>query len=115
MDRRNFLKSLIGGVVATAAVRSFPFRVFSFPSQIVVPDDVVTPCQCANCSTARKMFADLRYLNINGGTLPLEMPYVYSDQPAVEEFSIEELKRLYPLVIHNEPKARARTRQILYG
>ncbi len=37
MDRRNFLKTLVGGVAATAAVRSFPFRVFSFPTEIVAP------------------------------------------------------------------------------
>jgi hypothetical protein len=34
MDRRKFLSTLIGGVVAGAAVRSFPFRVFSFPKEI---------------------------------------------------------------------------------
>jgi hypothetical protein len=32
MQRRQFLKTLIGGLAAGAAVRSFPFRVFSFPS-----------------------------------------------------------------------------------
>jgi hypothetical protein len=31
MNRRGFLSTLIGGVTATAAVRTFPFRVFSFP------------------------------------------------------------------------------------
>jgi hypothetical protein len=34
MDRRKFLTSLVGGVVAGAAVRTFPFRVFSFPKEI---------------------------------------------------------------------------------
>lgn len=34
MNRRNFLSTLIGGLAATAAVRSFPFRVFSFPKEI---------------------------------------------------------------------------------
>jgi len=34
MDRRKFLSALIGGVAATAAVRSFPFRVFSFPKEV---------------------------------------------------------------------------------
>jgi hypothetical protein len=34
MDRRKFLSTLIGGVAATAAVRTFPFRVFSFPQKI---------------------------------------------------------------------------------
>lgn len=37
MNRRNFLRTMIGGVAATAAVRTFPFRVYSFPSQIEVP------------------------------------------------------------------------------
>lgn len=34
MERRKFLSTLIGGVAATAAVRTFPFRVFSFPKEI---------------------------------------------------------------------------------
>jgi hypothetical protein len=34
MNRRNFLSTLIGGVAATVAVRTFPFRVFSFPKEI---------------------------------------------------------------------------------
>lgn len=33
MDRRNFLGMIIGGVAAAAATRSWPFRVFSFPSE----------------------------------------------------------------------------------
>lgn len=35
MDRRKFLSTLIGGVAAAAAVRTFPFRVFSFPKEVV--------------------------------------------------------------------------------
>ena len=34
MNRRNFLRTLIGGVASAAAVRTFPFRVFSFPKEI---------------------------------------------------------------------------------
>lgn len=41
MDRRGFLRSLIGGVAAGAAVRTFPFRVFSFPTEIVVPEPIL--------------------------------------------------------------------------
>ena len=59
---------LVGGVVAAAAVRTFPFRVFSFPSEIrpLTPLDVYLAEQ-------RKVFpyADLRYVNVDGGTLPL--------------------------------------------
>lgn len=35
MNRRNFLQTLVGGVAAAAAVRTFPFRVFSFPKEVV--------------------------------------------------------------------------------
>jgi hypothetical protein len=34
MDRRGFLGMMIGGIAASAAVRTFPFRVFSFPSVV---------------------------------------------------------------------------------
>jgi hypothetical protein len=33
MERRNFLRSLVGGVAVAAAARSWPFRVYSFPSE----------------------------------------------------------------------------------
>lgn len=36
MNRRGFLGAMVGGVAAATAVRTFPFRVFSFPSQIKV-------------------------------------------------------------------------------
>ena len=34
MDRRLFLRSMIGGVATAAAVRTWPFRVYSFPSDL---------------------------------------------------------------------------------
>jgi hypothetical protein len=34
MDRRAFFGMMVGGVAATAAVRTFPFRVYSFPTEI---------------------------------------------------------------------------------
>jgi len=34
MDRRSFLCSMIGGVATAAAVRTWPFRVYSFPSEL---------------------------------------------------------------------------------
>src|SRR5258708_33970393 len=37
MNRRSFLGSLVGGVAATAAVRTWPFRVFSFPTSLAMP------------------------------------------------------------------------------
>lgn len=35
MNRRGFIGFLAGGIAAEAVVRTFPFRVFSFPSEIV--------------------------------------------------------------------------------
>jgi hypothetical protein len=37
MNRRSFLGMLVGGLATAAAVRTFPFRVFSFPSEIKSP------------------------------------------------------------------------------
>ena len=34
MDRRAFIGSLVGGVATGAAVRTWPFRVYSFPSDV---------------------------------------------------------------------------------
>lgn len=33
MNRRGFLRTIIGGVAAGAAVRTWPFRVYSFPTE----------------------------------------------------------------------------------
>lgn len=37
MNRRGFLRSLIGGVATATAVRTWPFRIFSFPTDIATP------------------------------------------------------------------------------
>ena len=36
MNRRGFLKLSIGGVATAAAVRTWPFRVYSFPKEIII-------------------------------------------------------------------------------
>jgi hypothetical protein len=36
LSRRGFIGTMIGGVAASAAVRAWPFRVFSFPESIKV-------------------------------------------------------------------------------
>jgi hypothetical protein len=38
MNRRGFIGTLIGGIAASAAVRTWPFRVYSFPSNPVQVD-----------------------------------------------------------------------------
>jgi hypothetical protein len=35
IDRRSFLRTIVGGVAAGAAVRTWPFRVYSFPSKVI--------------------------------------------------------------------------------
>lgn len=40
MDRRNFLRTMVGGLVAGAAVRTWPFRIYSFPSHLGAPNDL---------------------------------------------------------------------------
>ena len=37
VTRRGFLGMMVGGVAAAAAVRTWPFRVFSFPTEIAIP------------------------------------------------------------------------------
>ena len=37
MNRRGFLGMIIGGLATAAAMRTFPFRVFSFPTEIIAP------------------------------------------------------------------------------
>ena len=41
MERRDFIRSLVGGVIGAAAVRTFPFRVFSFPEKIKIAEPLV--------------------------------------------------------------------------
>jgi hypothetical protein len=41
MNRRGFLGTLVGGVAAAAAVRTFPFKVFSFPTEIKIGPPII--------------------------------------------------------------------------
>jgi hypothetical protein len=36
ISRRGFLASMIGGIAAAAAIRTFPFTVYSFPEKIII-------------------------------------------------------------------------------
>lgn len=40
MNRRNFLGMMVGGIAASAAVRTWPFRVYSFPGEIVLANSI---------------------------------------------------------------------------
>lgn len=38
MNRRHFLSLVVGGVAVQAAVRTWPFRVYSFSNEILMPE-----------------------------------------------------------------------------
>jgi hypothetical protein len=86
MDRRCFLQSMIGatihGVAAAAAVRTFPFRVFSFPKEIVAPGGrvVTVTMELLRDSSfdvelfLRDQFARRFGAKILSGSSPLQIP-----------------------------------------
>jgi len=37
MRRRDFMSLIIGGIATSTAIRTWPFRVYSFPTEIVIP------------------------------------------------------------------------------
>jgi hypothetical protein len=44
MNRKDFLGMIVGGVATMAAVRAWPFRVYSFPSKpLLMKGDVIMP------------------------------------------------------------------------
>lgn len=69
MNRRGFLGMMVGGLAATAAVRAFPFRVYSFPSKIslghmegmhfdmIVADDLYPACSNLSVSSLQQALA----------------------------------------------------------
>lgn len=56
MERRNFLRLMVGGVSTAAAVRTFPFRVFSFPKEIVGPNYDLLDITLQRYATKTSMF-----------------------------------------------------------
>jgi len=43
MNRRAFFGTMVGGVAASAALRTFPFRVYSFPTDIKIVSPLEFP------------------------------------------------------------------------
>lgn len=84
MDRRAFLTSLVGGVAATAAVRSFPFRVYSFPEEIVIPKPKCVRYFAGRPDNNSEIFVAIYRTPVNGGPFYL-----------VETLSPEEARAKY--------------------
>lgn len=70
MDRRSFFRTMVGGVATSAAVRTWPFRVFSFPSNVCVP---------------KHRFNFVKgYYPFHSFTVDLELPCMLTDEPMPE-------------------------------
>jgi hypothetical protein len=76
MDRRNFLRSMIGGVVAGTAVRTWPFRVFSFPSEIEIAPTIEI-ARLTRGSFAQLLAPGLRNLFVNYFDLPQRVKPIF--------------------------------------
>lgn len=59
MDRRLFFNRMIGGLAATAAVRTWPFRVYSFPAEIVIPETISPLFDQISYSTLATLRSDI--------------------------------------------------------
>lgn len=96
MDRRGFLKMLVGGVATAVAVRTFPFRVFSFPKDITFA--------CADC--------DLFYLHPAQRVAYDELSlhglryYDHLYNPTGTYMGIS--RSAYPLLVPNVPNVQSR-------
>ena len=87
MDRRKFLSSLIGGVAATAAVRTFPFRVYSFPAKIAAPASTIM--------SGHFIAGDRDPVEVAVYRSPIGAGTDFRDYVLIEVLSIEEARRKY--------------------
>lgn len=68
MNRRSFFRTMIGGVATAAAVQAFPFRVFSFPSEIA-PATTFPALLAPNLNTLSTVYYDRAALDVLVKTL----------------------------------------------
>ena len=80
MDRRGFLRMMVGGVATAAAVRTFPFRVFSFPREIQFANPFLTADQ-------------VRAMEAMEAMVPLSLELVQDGAFDMEKFLAAELAR----------------------
>jgi len=80
MNRRSFLGTLVGGVATAAAVRTWPFRVYSFPSAITMMDPAIEQLMIKHV-IAWNGSHELWALNLRPGVLDklIEREYGWND------------------------------------
>ena len=98
-DRREFLKQLVGGVALAGAARTWPFRVYSFPSEIKLE-----PASWLSCSYewwSRPEAFDIRLVPPRGTDPKLEAqirtlvpiwrstPDIFTEEAVVKALNIE--------------------------
>lgn len=65
MNRRSFLRTMVGGLAAGAAVRTWPFRIYSFPIGIAEHTTGFYPALCPTALEPDLWAASLTPLDIN--------------------------------------------------
>lgn len=76
MNRRNFIQTLVGGLTTAAAVRTFPFRVFSFPQRVWLETREFDPLEiCRIVKVPPEMvFSDIELFRIANAKLFSSFP-----------------------------------------
>ncbi len=102
MNRRGFLQLMVGGVATAAAVRTFPFRVYSFPTEVkLVTPTTASLFQDVYATGQSKNFAQLLAPGLRGTFLkwlessnPVEYRYGFLGEPTTIGISGEEVNKL---------------------
>jgi hypothetical protein len=107
MNRRNFLSTLIGGVVTAAAVRTFPFRVFSFPTQLTGNWEGLHIDPFPGVLTTPKLFAGPHGWGLNA------IPYRVNPYLPVNEIWLIREPKVQALHLHEGPRAGQDIREVI--
>lgn len=93
MNRRNFLRTLVGGVAASAAVRTWPFRVYSFSSEIVYDEATISPIYQAYGMSFLEAAGPGTWENLDRTTYPgkLKVPLLFLQKvPLIKDIVFRE-------------------------
>jgi len=93
VNRRGFLQSLVGGIAATAAVRIWPFRVYSFPSEIKIADATAIGIELENIPLEK--FATIWYSKEAVDLLKKRFQFFAMDETRIDGL-IPQRIRFYP-------------------